>query len=276
MKIKRLVLVTLFSPALFLLSQATAPKPSTEEIKAVNAKIVALDDLLAQINGAKEAKDWQKAKELVGEALVLDAETAAQHPSFRSQSNRHILYKALGDANLYLGQYQEAINAYETSVGLLQNKIAANTGDQADAKSGATELRRILGQALTSEGNAYLKLRNTKEATGCYQRAAETASAIDPKSAATAWFNLCATLYNAGEADAVPAACDKAIAADPTRADAYFVKGSVLIGQSKIGVNGKVVAPPGTIEVLKKYLELAPEGPHAAEVKQMLEFANGK
>lgn len=271
MKIKRVVMTTFLSSAL-LLAQAPAPKPSTEEIKAVNAKIVSLDDLLAQINGANEAKDWQKAKELAGEALALDAETAAQHPSFRSQSNRHILYKALGDANLYLGQYQDAINAYETSAGLLQSLIAANGGGRADAQSAATVLRRTLGQVLTSEGNAYLKLRKTKEATECYRRAAEVASAIDPKLAATAWFNLCATLYNTGDVDATPAACSKAIEADPTRANAYFVKGSALFAQGK-DISGKFVAPPESIAALQKYLELAPDGPHSANVKQMLDYA---
>jgi tetratricopeptide (TPR) repeat protein len=276
MKIIRPALVLLLWPA-FLGAQAPSRKPSAEEAKAVNAKIVAINDLLAQINGATQAKDWQKAKDLVGDALALDAEITAQHPGVNYPSNRHILYKTLGDADLYLGQYQDAVNAYETSAGLTQSLIAANSGEQVEAKAAATALRRTLGQVLTNEGNAYLKLHKNKEAMECYRRTAEIASQIDPKMAATAWFNLCATLYNMGDVDATPAACDKAIAADPTRADAYFVKGSVLIAQSKLDVNGKVVAPPGTIDVLNKYLELAPNGSHAADVRQMLQYvANGK
>jgi tetratricopeptide (TPR) repeat protein len=271
MKITRLVLVTLLWPAI-LPAQAPLAKPSAEETKAVNARIVALDDLLAQINGANDAKDWQKAKDLVGQALALDAETTAQHPSFRLQSNRHILYKALGEDSLHLGQYQDAINADETAVGLLQNLIAANGGEQPDAKSAATALRRTLGQVLTNEGNAYLKLRKTKEATECYGRAAEVTAISDPKTAATAWFNLCATLYNTGDVDGTEPACSKAIAADPTRADAYFVKGSALFAQGN-EVNGKFVAPPESIAALKKYLELAPDGAHSADVRQMLLYA---
>jgi len=30
--------------------------------------------------------------------------------------------------------------------------------------------------------------------------------------------------------------------------------------------------PPGTAEALKKYLELAPAGPHAKDVKEMLDM----
>jgi len=270
MRITRFVLVILLGPAL-LLAQAPSPRPSADEINAVNAKIVTLDDLLAQINGANQAKDWQKAKELVGKALALDAETSSQHPGVKFQSNRHMLYKALGDANLYLGQYQDAINAYETSSGLLQNLIAAN-GDQSDPKASGPALRRTLGQVLTNEGNGYLKLRKSKEAIECYRHAAEAVASIDQKTAATAWFNLCATLYNIGDVDGTPPACSKAIEADPTRADAYFVKGSALFAQGK-DVNGKYVAPPESIVALNKYLELAPAGPHAAEAKQMIEMA---
>jgi tetratricopeptide (TPR) repeat protein len=268
MKIFRPALVLLLWPVL-LLAQASSPKPSAEEIKALNAQIVTINDLLAQINGANQAKDWQKAKELVGKALALDAEISAQHPSVKYPSDRHTLYKALGDADLYLGQYQDAINAYETSAGLLQNLIAASGSDQLDAKSA---LRRTLGQVLTNEGNGYLKMGKNKEATECYRRAAEVISEIDSKLGATAWFNLCATLYNLGDVAGVPAACNKAIAADPTRADAYFVKGSALFAEGK-DVNGKYVVPPESVAALKKYMELAPAGPHVTDVKQMLEMA---
>jgi tetratricopeptide (TPR) repeat protein len=273
MRILRPALAILFCTAL-LSAQAPAPKPSAEEIKALNALIVELNDLLAQINGATEIKDWQKAKEIVGKALAVDAGIAAQHPGIDYPSDRYMLYKALGDSNLYLGQYQDAVSAYETSAGLLQHLIAANRSDQPEAKSAAGGLQRTLGQVLTNEGTSYFKLRKNNEAIECYRHAAEIASEIDPKLGATAWFNLCATLYNEGDVAAVPAACNKSIAADPTRADAYFVKGSALFAEGK-DVNGKFAAPPESIAALKKYLELAPTGGHAADVKQMLEFADG-
>ena len=59
------------------------------------------------------------------------------------------------------------------------------------------------------------------------------------------------------------AACDKAIAADPKKADAYFIKGFVMLGNATIGKDNKTVVPPGTVETLKQYLVLAPNGPHA-------------
>jgi tetratricopeptide (TPR) repeat protein len=92
----------------------------------------------------------------------------------------------------------------------------------------------------------------------------------------TAYFNLCATQYNSGNTQGALASCDKAIAADPNRPDSYFIKGSLLMGDSKQGKDGKLEAPAGTAEALNKYLELAPDGPHANDVKQMLAFIGAK
>jgi len=84
-------------------------------------------------------------------------------------------------------------------------------------------------------------------------------------------FNSCATLYNAGKTDAALAACDRAIALDSGKADAYFVKASVLFSNAKIGSDGRYEVPPGTVEALDKYLELAPDGGHAPDVHAMLD-----
>jgi hypothetical protein len=46
----------------------------------------------------------------------------------------------------------------------------------------------------------------------------------------------------------------------------------VLIAQTKF-VNGRLVAPPESIDALKKYPELASDGGHTAKVKQKLEYA---
>jgi tetratricopeptide (TPR) repeat protein len=87
---------------------------------------------------------------------------------------------------------------------------------------------------------------------------------------AVAYFNLCATLYDGDKMQDAVAACDKAIAADPNKADAYFVKGSALFGEGKLDKSGKFVVSAVAVQALQKYLALAPNGGHAADVKQML------
>jgi hypothetical protein len=49
-----------------------------------------------------------------------------------------------------------------------------------------------------------------------------------------------------------------------------------MMGDSKQDKDGKLIAPPGTAEALNKYLELAPDGGHANDVKQMLAFIGAK
>ena len=93
----------------------------------------------------------------------------------------------------------------------------------------------------------------------------------DSIAAAVPYFNACATFYNTGKMEEAIAACDKAIAIDPNKADAYFIKGSALFGNGKVGSGGKYAVPPGTVETLNKYLELAPDGGHAGDVHAMLD-----
>lgn len=107
---------------------------------------------------------------------------------------------------------------------------------------------------------------------------AQTTPAPSPSAATServqAW-NLCATYYNQGKFNEALSACDRVIALEPKLADAYFIKGSVLVASSTVDANGKVHAPAGTVEALKKYLELAPNGPHRADVLQMLDYIQG-
>jgi tetratricopeptide (TPR) repeat protein len=84
------------------------------------------------------------------------------------------------------------------------------------------------------------------------------------------FFNLGAVLTNQGKSDEAIAAFNKALAADPAKADAYYWKGVNLLGKATTDKTGKMTAPEGTAEALNKYLELAPEGPYAAATKELL------
>ena len=133
---------------------------------------------------------------------------------------------------------------------------------------GAGAPNAALARLLTERGNALLKLKRYDEAMTSFSEAATLST-----NPAIAWFNLCATAYNMGKTDEAVRACDRAIAIDPTRADAWFVKGSALYGQGTLDKANHYVLPPGTLEALRQYLILAPDGPHAADVKAMLDAA---
>ena len=182
---------------------------------------------------------------LAGFALALPALAQTAAPRWDS-------VEALGNTQMSQGHYADAIASYQRAIALAQK----------DAGPAA------IGRMYTSIGNANLKLRKNADAIAAYSKAA----AIDPHPA-VAYFNLCAVLYNMGQTTAKTiAVCDKAIAADPKKADAYFIKGSAMFGNATIGKDNKPIVPPGTLETLKQYLVLAPNGPHANDVKQMLDF----
>jgi tetratricopeptide (TPR) repeat protein len=106
--------------------------------------------------------------------------------------------------------------------------------------------------------------------------AAPSASDLTPE--AHAALRQCIIYYNQGKTEASLSACDRAIALDPLNpkmADAYFVKGSLLAASSTADSSGKLHAPAGTVETLKKYLELAPTGTHRGDAQQMLDLIQG-
>jgi hypothetical protein len=88
-----------------------------------------------------------------------------------------------------------------------------------------------------------------------------------------AFFNVCTVTYNNGDSAAAVEACRKSVQADPTRADAWFVLGSSLFVDAKVDSNGKVTSSTETRQALQKYLDIAPDGSHAADVKAMLQMA---
>jgi tetratricopeptide (TPR) repeat protein len=235
-------------------AQAQAPHPKLtpaqiEAIKRQNAEAQAANALITVVRNAMAAKDWQAA---IG---PLDQLIAA-HPT------EWAYYATLGDAQYNLARYDEAADAYSKGIA-----AADHVSDPAKAAS----VRSGKAKMLTNLGNAQLKLKRPGEALAAYQAAA----VLDPNPG-VAYFNLCAILYNTGNVAGALGACEKSIAADPKRADAYFIKGSLLIADSTVGPDKSLQAPPGAVEALRKYLELAPSGPHAADVREMLAAVGAK
>ncbi len=222
------------------------------KLEAERNKTISLNALINQYNAAQQAKNWQQAADTLKQMIA----AAPTHWEYQ---------EALGDMQMNLNQYEEAAATYEKTI------PAAQDSAKTDPKADQAKIKAAVGRMLTNEGVAYTKLKQTDKAVEAYTKAA----AMDPNPG-TAYFNLCATQYNSGNTQGALAACDKAIAADPNRADAYFIKGSLMMAESKQGKDGKLEAPEGTSEALNKYLQLAPDGPHANDVKQMLAFIGAK
>jgi len=203
------------------------------------------DVLTAQYNQAMQAKDWSGA-----------VATAQQLAGLKATS---LNLKLLANAQLYSGLTDDALATYSRALAAAQQEKPANDHAMGNWKDS-------LAQIYIGKGNALLKLHRAAEAIEAYNQSAELAA-----NAGLAYFNVCAVLYNNGNTFESAVACRKCVQADPTRANAWFVLASDLFADAPIE-NRKIVASTETRVALEKYLALAPDGPHAADVKAMLDM----
>ena len=217
--------------------------------KDANARITKMNALIDQATTAMNARNWQEAVDPLQQLIALDP-------------TNWQFYSTLGNAQLNLGQYDQAVQSYDSGIRAAKNNTSVDaknpSSDPAKKKTGVAKM-------YTNQGNAYLNQHKNQEAVAAFTKAA----ALDPNPG-NAYFNLCTTSYNTGNIEGALDFCNKAIQADPSRADAYFILGSLLIADTKTDKDGKTIPAPGTVETLNKYLELAPDGAHANDVKQML------
>jgi len=243
-------------------------KKTLEEFKKQNAAAVQANSKIANLNALlTQARADNKAGNY-------PAAIAAMKDATAGKPDESILWITLGDAQLgdadtdakgakaagksptdpaIEAKYQDAANSYKKGVDL-----------NAASKKPSPE---TAATAYNQMGTAYGKMGDAKSSSEAYDNAAKAL----PANAGMYYFNEAATFYNAGKMDDAAAAADKAIAADPKRADAYYIKGQALIPKATVDPKTqKIVAPPGCVDAYQTYLELAPTGSHADDVKGIL------
>jgi tetratricopeptide (TPR) repeat protein len=225
--------------------------------------------LKATYDQAMQARDWPAAL------------AAAQQLVGGNATSANLLL--LGNAQLYAttgtndtGAMEAALATYDRALAAAQQeKPAPGQPDQAQPNQALPNQAQPdqawkdgMAMIYTAKGNALLKLKRDTEAIDNYNHAAELSS-----TPGKAYFNVCATAYNTGDGNSAVTACRKSVQADPTLADAWFVLGSSLFAGASADASGKFVISTECRQALEKYLELAPNGSHAADTKQMLDFA---
>lgn len=198
----------------------------------------------AAYDQAMQAKDWQAALADAQKLVVLKP-TAE---NLRLLANAQLNSGANADA---LGTTDRALDAVE------KEKPAEGQPD--------TAWKDEQSKIYLTRGNAYLKLRRNSEAIDAYNQAAQLAA--DP---GIPTFNICATYYNVGDMQNAESACRRAAAVNPANPNAWFVLGSLLFANAKLDAQGKFTVTAECRQALQKYIELAPDGPHAADTKAML------
>ncbi len=209
---------------------ANVPPPSAADRKALTDAYTAARQALA-------SKQYDVAIENFTNAAAIDARQIA-------------VWSGLADA--YVGAAQRDPSLYERAFEAFKRAIALKPNDVAYYNNYAI--------ALAKGGKV-------DEARENLDRAVR----LDPPGAAKYLYNLGAVLANSGQNDAAGAEFGKAIEADPGFADAQYRYGAFLAGKATFDqASGRIVALPGTIEALRKYLELREGGPNAALAGQLI------
>jgi tetratricopeptide (TPR) repeat protein len=259
------------SRAEYIKALSPEDRANIEEYKKKNAAVSSDNQKIANINKTLlQARDDEKNGKP-------DVAVKELQPLVEAKPDEPILWASLGEAQLKQGDmataaartaktptndpailqmYTDAATSYQKAIDL--NATAKKPGTPENLAA----FYLNLGQALSKSGKL-------TEASAAYDMCAKTAPAM----AGTAYYNEAVVFYQANpqKLPEAAAAAEKAIAADPKKADAYYIKAQALIpGATADPKTGKFVLPPGCLEAYQEYLELAPDGAHAAEVKELL------
>jgi tetratricopeptide (TPR) repeat protein len=235
-------------------------KKKNTEVTAANAKIENLNGLLKTARTDTAAGNFDGAVKAMTDATTAkpdepilwdtlgDAQLGVANAALKTAHDNKTTDPSLGD------KYQAAITSYQKALSL-------------DAASGKTS-PELVAAANNQLAQALGHIGKTADASAAYEAAAK----VDPTKASMYYFNEAATLFNANDTEGAAAAAQKAITADPTKVDAYYILGQSLIQKATVDpATNKITAPPECIAAYNKYLELAPNGPHAEEIKGILQ-----
>ena len=170
-----------------------------------------------------------------------------------------ILWDKLGFAQAGLKQYDDAITSYKKAI-------------DAETASKKPSLP-VIGSAQAGLGEIDARTGKVADANTAFDEAAKA----DPTRAPIYLRNQAIIFFQQGNADAQVAAANDAIKISPNDAILYYLIGNGLVQKATVDAKTHaIVLPAGCADAYQKYLELAPDGQFAGEVKGILQSAGQK
>ena len=251
------------APAEVARGMSKEEKEKFEATAKKNAEVMkknkALNDAFNGGQDAKKAGDAEpdKAQKVVKYQAAVDSYNKAGE----LDPSQAAVWDALGETYSAMGDAQtgeDRIKSYDQAIANYNKGLAVKPNDAG-----------VYNQI----GNLYGKEKKIPEATDALTKAAQ----LDPAMAPKAYFNMGANLVNGGQPEKATDFFKKAADADPNYSEAWYQYGSLLMMQGKVDPkSGAQTYPPDTATALKKYLELQPNGSHAAEASAMLQAMGEK
>jgi tetratricopeptide (TPR) repeat protein len=248
-----------------------------EELKKHNSDAMKANEVIKHLNDdlklvAEDFKEADTARQTAIQALGATASKAdveakeAEIKTAKYSEAETIMLKDTGakpDASVLwaeLAQAQMGLKKYDLAEVTYKKVLEVDAASKKPSPS-------VQGAADTGLGEIFARTGKVDEAVAAYDNAAKAY----PASAGTYLKNEAVIFYQEHNPAAQAVAADKAITADPTSAIAYYLKGNGLVANATVDPKTHLpVAPAGCLEAYQKYLELAPTGPYAPEVQQIL------
>jgi tetratricopeptide (TPR) repeat protein len=227
-------------------------------IKNLNADLKTVTQDIKDADAARAAK--QKDVET---AKFTDIETLMQKDT-QLRPAEAILWAYLGLGQAGEKKYDDAETSYKKALEL--------------ATAAKTPKPEVLGMVNSGLGEIYARQGKVPEANAAYAEAAKA----DPTKASFYLRNEAVIFFQMNNADAQVAAAQEALKADPNQPVLYYIIGQGLVSKATMGPDPKnpkqqiIQLPPGCAEAYQKYLELAPNGPYAADAQGILAQAGQK
>ena len=206
-----------------------------------------------QTLGTSAAKADVDAKETeIKTAKYTEVETLMLKDT-AAKPDASVLWAQLGQGQIGLKKYDEAETTFKKVLEL-----------EAASKKPSISIQGLADSGL---GEIYARTGKIQQASDSYDAAAK----VNPTMGGFYLKNEAVIFFQTNQPDAQVAAADKAIALDPNQPVLYYLKGNGLVGKTTMDdKTKKLVPPPGCLEAYQKYLQLAPEGLYAGEVKGIL------
>ncbi len=255
-------------------------KKQLEEYKQKNSAVVSANQVIAKLNATLKTvrADLTAAAPTKGDVT---ADITSMKQAVDAKPDVGLLWITYGDTLQAQGDHLAADDKKASKAPTSDDAVVKMYSDAADAYKKGVDVDSTSKKpnpeqdaiADNQMGNALAKAGKIPDATAAF----ESAVKIDPSKAGMYYNNEAAIEFNAGQNEPALAAAEKAIAADPNRPDPYFIKGQVLISKSSFDAKTqKLQAPPGCVEAYEKYLDLAPNGAQAPQVKEVLQSLGEK
>ena len=193
-------------------------------------------------------------KPALQEKMTADCQTAETELTAASAaagtkdvSNHATILANLGQAQECLGKFPEAADSSQKAIDL-----------------------KPLGQYYSAMATQLAKAAKFTEATA----ACDKGVTIDPTIASGCWKNIGIVLSNASKMKEAVEPLKKASEADPKDAQTWFLLGGAYAGTIDSKQEGDkliYIIPPGTLEAYQKCIDVAPNGPYAAQAKSALD-----